>query len=245
MLQVPELSGRSAIVTGAASGIGMATCHALARNGASVVCVDLTDPQPTVDSIVSEGGTAIAAQADVSDLGQIGRAADSAIAAYGKLDIGVNCAGIIDEDILENLQLADWERVLRVNLTGTYAFAKAVLEPISTDGDGRLVLFASIAARTGGVQSGPAYAASKGGVVAFMKWAARHYAARKVTVNAVAPGPIVTPLIEGRGYGAESIPLARLGSPEELAQAVVYLCSDAGSWITGHTLDVNGGLYMN
>lgn len=242
-MNVPELRGRSALVTGAASGIGRAISQALAANGARVTCVDVVAPTETITEITSRGGSALGVTADVSDLAQVRNAVATARAEFGAVQIGVNCAGILDRSPLSDLELDEWQRVLTVNLTGTFVFAKSVLEQMP-DG-GRLVLFASVAARTGGVKSGPSYAASKGGVLSFMKWAARHYASRGITINAVAPGPVATPMIESRGYGAEGIPLGRMGDPAELAEGVLYLASDAASWVTGLTLDINGGLYMS
>jgi NAD(P)-dependent dehydrogenase (short-subunit alcohol dehydrogenase family) len=243
MLHDSTLHGRSAIVTGAASGIGRATAIALARNAVQVICADRSDPQEAVDTIRAAGGSATACAVDITQHEQVFAMVDLATSLHGGLDIAVNCAGIIDSSPLEDLGRDELEQVLRVNLIGSLTVAQAALAAIS-DG-GRLVLFASVAGRTGGVMSGPSYAASKGGVIAFTKWAARHYAPRGITVNAVAPGPILTAMINDRGYGAEGIPLGRMGQPEELAEAVIFLASEGAAWMTGQTLDVNGGLYMN
>lgn len=232
-----------AFVTGAASGIGRATSIALARRGHRIAAVDLHDPADTATAINDAGGEAISLVADVSKPDQVSAALATTATAWGPVSIGVSCAGLLDESALSDLAMDEWQRIINVNLTGTYVVAKHVLEQMP-DG-GRLVLLASVAARTGGVKSGPAYAASKGGVLAFVKWAARYYAPRGITVNAVAPGPVPTPMIDTRGYGAAGVPVGRMGTPEEIAAGIAYLTSVEAGFVTGTTLDINGGLYMN
>ena len=243
-MTINQLPANIALVTGASSGIGRATSLELTRRGHRVACVDRHDPTETVVAIKEAGGEALALVADVSDPDQVAAAVRSATESWGgPVIVGVNCAGIVDESTLPDLTMDEWLRVINVNLTGTYVVAKTVLDQMP-DG-GRLVLLASIAARTGGVKSGPAYAASKGGVLSFLKWAARFYAPRGITVNAVAPGPIPTAMISGRGYTADGIPVGRMGSPEEIAAGIAYLVSPEAGFVTGMTLDINGGLYMN
>jgi 3-oxoacyl-[acyl-carrier protein] reductase len=243
IVSTTELPGNVALITGASSGIGRATSLELARRGHRVACVDRQDPTETVAAITDAGGEALALVADVTATDQVAAAVKRATEAWGPVVIGVNCAGIVDDSPLPELGMDEWLRVISVNLTGTFVVSKTVLDQMP-DG-GRLVLLASIAGRTGGVKSGPSYAASKGGVLSFVKWAARFYAPRGITINAVAPGPIPTPMINSRGYSAAGIPVGRMGTPEEVAAGIAYLASAQAGYVTGTTLDINGGLYMN
>ncbi|MEQ3548950.1 SDR family NAD(P)-dependent oxidoreductase [Pseudonocardia nematodicida] len=243
MLSATGIAGRAALVTGAASGIGRATVLALARDGVRVLAVDR---QPVDEVCAAAGdGTVVGVHGDVTDAASVTAAVSRAVEEFGGLDIAVHCAGVVSETAIEDLERPEWDLQLDVNLTGSYAVSRAVLPHLSAAGAGRLVLFSSIAARVGGVNSGAAYVASKGGVGALGKWLARRYGPAGVTVNMIAPGPVDSPMTHGRDYAPEAYPVPRMGTPEELAAAVVFLVSDAAAWITGHTLDVNGGIYMN
>lgn len=245
MITAPELNGKVALVTGAASGIGRETSVALARNGVKVLCFDLADAQPTVNEIAANGGIALAVRGDLSSPDDVGMAVSHTLTQLGEIDIAVNCAGIISNTPIGDLSSREWDRTLQINLTGAFVLTQAVLINMMKRRTGRLILLASIAARTGGVKSGPAYAASKGGVQAMAKWSAQYAASTGVTVNVIAPGPVETPMIAELGYGASGIPLNRMGTPDDIAEAVIYLSSDSASWMTGQTLDINGGLFMN
>jgi NAD(P)-dependent dehydrogenase (short-subunit alcohol dehydrogenase family) len=237
MLSAAGLAGRSALVTGAASGIGRATVEALVRDGVRVLAFDRQE--------VAAPAGVVTVQGDVSDEGSVAAAVARAVAEFGGIDIAVHCAGVVSETAIADLERPEWDRQLEVNLTGSYLVSQAVLPYLTKSDAGRLVLFSSIAARVGGVNSGAAYVASKGGVGALGKWLARRYGPEGVTVNMIAPGPVDSPMTHGRDYAPESYPVPRMGTPAELAAAVLFLVSDAAAWITGHTLDVNGGIFMN
>lgn len=240
-----DLAGRVAVVTGASSGIGKAVSLALADNGATVVAFDIQPLDDTIAAIEESGGIAVAVRGNLSDPDDVRRAVSAATNGFHGLDIAVNCAGIVSDTSLEDLEMSEWERLIRVNLTGTFLFSREVMPLLQKSSAGRLVLFSSLAARTGGVSAGIGYAASKGGVLSLSKWLARRYAGDGVTVNVVAPGPVDSPMTHDRTYVPADFPIARMGTPEELALSVLYLASDSAAWVTGHTLDVNGGIYMN
>ncbi|RYF61501.1 MAG: SDR family oxidoreductase [Comamonadaceae bacterium] len=244
-LNAPELAGRVAVVSGGASGIGRTTCLALASNGVRVVCFDLIHPTETVLAIESAGGTVSGIAGDVSDRRDVTQAVETATREFGRLDIAANCAGVISNTSIDKLNDNEWDRTVRVNLTGSFVFTQAALEPMMSQGSGCLILVSSVAARMGGVRSGPAYAAAKGGILAMAKWTSRFAGPSGVTVNVIAPGTVRTPMTDGLGYRSDGIPLGRLGEPEDIAEAVVYLASDSARWMTGQTIDVNGGVYMN
>jgi 3-oxoacyl-[acyl-carrier protein] reductase len=244
VLHADDLAGRSALVTGAASGIGRATALALAREGARVVCLDLADPGAVVDEIAAAGGEAAGMRGSVADEGDVTGAFALCQERHGPPTIVVNAAGIVDFEPLERSDFDSWQRLLGVNLLGPMLVLKHAVGGMRDQGGGVAILFGSLAGKTGGIRSGPAYGASKGGVHALVKWAAHAYARDRIRVNAVAPGPVETPMIQGQGYTPDAIPLARFGTAEELAETVLYLASDAGAWITGQAVDVNGGAFM-
>lgn len=241
MLHIADLAGRSALVTGAASGIGRATVEALSRNGVRVTGFD----RQSMDDLAIGEDRIRTVQGDVTDEGCVTDAVAAAIEAHGSLDIAIHCAGVVSETPLADLRRAEWDEQLEVNLTACQLVSRIVLPHLVRSPHGRLVLFSSIAARVGGVNSGAAYVASKGGVSALGKWLARRYGSSGVTVNMIAPGPVDSPMTHGRDYDPSDYPIQRMGRPEEVAAAAIFLASDAAAWITGHTLDVNGGIYMN
>lgn len=244
MLHADSLDGRVALVTGAASGIGRATARALAREGVRVACFDIADPAAVVEEIEAAGGAAASVRGSVAEEDDVAGAVATCRERYGAPTIAVNCAGIVDFAPLEAGSVADWQRLIAVNLLGPMALLKHALPPMREGGGGAAILFGSLAGKTGGIRSGPAYGAAKGGVHALVKWAAHAYAQEGIRINGVAPGPVDTPMIQGQGYSAEGIPLGRFGTPEEIAETVVYLASDAGAWITGQVVNVNGGVFM-
>jgi 3-oxoacyl-[acyl-carrier protein] reductase len=244
------LSGKVAVISGAASGIGQAIARDFAEHGAIVVGLDIV-AAATATATATDKHTAtpekgsLFIQVDITQPDEVAGALAQAITQFGRIDIAVNCAGVLSDTPLDELKIAEWNKVLAVNLTGTFSFCQAVLPHMQAQGNGTIVLFSSIAARTGGVLSGPAYAASKGGVSAFAKWLARSVASSGINVNVVAPGPIQTPMTQGRGYIPDAVPAGRLGETADIVGAVRYLVGPESSFIYGHTLDVNGGIYMN
>jgi len=244
VLHADGLDGRTALVTGAASGIGRATAVALAREGVAVVCFDRDDPAGVVDEIDVSGGRATAVRGSVTEEADVVGAVGICAEHYGPLTIAVNSAGVVDFEPLEQGDVAFWTRQIAINLIGPMAVLKHAVPVMRAQGGGAAILFGSIAGKTGGIRSGAAYGASKGGVHALVRWAAQAYAKDAIRVNAIAPGPVDTPMTQGRGYAPNTVPLGRLGEPAELAETVVFLASDAGAWITGQTVNVNGGMFM-
>jgi 2-hydroxycyclohexanecarboxyl-CoA dehydrogenase len=249
-----RLRDRIAIVTGAASGIGRAIALHAAAEGAAVAVVDVNGEgaSDTARAIEKAGGRAVAQAVDITDTAGVRRMVEAVVARWGTVHALVNCAGW--DRPLPFVETTEdfWERVLAINLKGALACAHAVLPPMIRQQHGKIVLIASDAGRVG--SSGEAvYSAAKGGVIAFTKTLAREVARHRINVNCVCPGPSDTPLFQ-REFVARSpklaeslarvIPWGRLGQPDDVAPAVVFLASDDAGFITGQTLSVSGGLTM-
>ena len=245
-----ELDGNVALVTGGAQGIGKAIVGLLADRGATVVVSDVKreTADQTVAELTARGKKAIAVQADVAQLDQVKGMVDTAISQFGKIDILVNNAGITRDTLLMRMKEEDWDLVLSVNLKGTFHCMKAVLPSMSKQRRGKIVNISSIVGSIG--NAGQAnYAASKAAVVGLTKTVAREYAGRGITVSAVAPGFIDTAMTaslpaEVKEHLLKQIPMTRLGSPSDIANAVAFLVSEGSGYITGQVLHVNGGMYM-
>lgn len=240
-----ELSGKAAVITGAARGIGAAIARYLASNGASVVIADISGEAAAgfVSELETEGFKAIAVQTDISDEKSVSGMMDMTLRKFGKVDILVNNAGIIDSNPIPEMKIEDWDKVMGVNLKGTYLCSKAAIDIMIKNGGGRIVNISSMAGQLGGLKVGPDYSASKAGIIGLTKSFARYGAKYGINVNAVCPGFIETEMTKGRDDPA-SVPLGRLGMPEDVAKAVFFLASSLSDYITGATIDVNGGLYM-
>lgn len=246
-----SLEGRVAIVTGAAQGIGRAIAETLAEAGADIVVADLdpTRSKETVAAVEKAGRKALNLKVNVADANDTKAMAEQILKDWGKIDILVNNAGITRDGLLLRMKEEDWNVVLQVNLNGTFHCTKAVLQPMTKQRYGRIVNIASIVGAMGNVGQAN-YAASKAAVIGFTKTVAREYASRNVTVNAVAPGFIDTAMTQGLAAEVKQalqkqIPLARLGTPVDIANAVRFLVSEDASYITGHVLHVNGGMLMS
>jgi 3-oxoacyl-[acyl-carrier protein] reductase len=245
-----DLQGRIALVTGASQGIGRACALELARAGATVVLAARNEIKlaEAVEEIQGAGGEAAAIPLDLASEESIKSVAKSLVESYGKIEILVNNAGITRDGLMLRMKREDWDDVLRTNLTGAFLLTQALLSPMLKNRWGRIVNITSVVGRTG--QAGQVnYAASKAGLIGLTRSMARELASRGITVNAVAPGYIETPMTavldeKQRVAMIAAIPLGRPGTDLEIAQAVKFLASDAAAYITGHVLDVNGGMYM-
>jgi len=244
------LRGRIALVTGASQGIGRACAVELARAGSTVVLAARNEAKlaEAVKEIEDAGGQAAALALDIANEESIKAAAKTVLERCGKVEILVNNAGITRDDVLPRMKRADWDDVLNTNLTGVFLLTQALIRPMLKNRWGRIVNISSVVGRTG--QAGQVnYAASKAGLIGFTRSMAREVASRGITVNAVAPGYIETPMTavlndEQRSAMLAQIPLGRPGTDREIAQAVAFLASDGAAYITGHVLDVNGGMFM-
>ena len=244
-----DLGGKVAVVTGASRGIGRAIAAMLAGRGALVVAAARGEnAADTVAAIMAAGHRAERATVDVTDSASIDALISGAIAAHGRIDILVNNAGITRDQLMLRMKRDDWDQVIATNLTSAFVCAQAVIKPMVKQRSGRIISVSSVVGQTG--NAGQAnYAASKAGLIGFSKALARELASRNITVNVVAPGLVETDMtraIADRAQGdwAAQIPLGRIGTPEDIAAAVCFLASDEASYITGHVLAVNGGMYM-
>ena len=241
---------RTALVTGASQGIGRAIALALARAGHQVALAARNEANlATVKlEIEAAGGTAESFVLDISSEDSIKAGAKAALARFGAVHILVNNAGITRDTLALRMKTADFEDVLRSNLTGAFLLTQALLQPMMKARWGRVVNITSVVGEAGAAGQAN-YAASKAGLIGLTKSLAREFSSRGITVNAIAPGFIQTPMTDGLTDSQKAailaqIPLGRYGEADEVAAAAVFLASEAAGYITGHTLDINGGLYM-
>jgi 3-oxoacyl-[acyl-carrier protein] reductase len=243
-----DLSGRTALVTGAAQGLGRCIAQSLAAAGAKVACIDINAESlsETVANIRAAGGTAEPLPCDVTQSDRVGEVVDQVVAMWGKLDILVNNAGVTRDNVIIRMKDEQWDLVLNINLRGTFLFTRAAARPMMKARGGRIINVASVS----GLMGNPGqvnYSASKAGVIGLTRTVACELASRQITVNAVAPGFIATDMTAKLGEEMlqqirKEIPLGRLGEPQDVADAVLFLASDAASFITGHVLTIDGGL---
>jgi len=245
-----SLSDRVAFVTGASQGIGRACAAKLATAGAAVVVAARNQEKlkELVNQITASGGKAAAFALDVTDEEQVKSAIRAAIAQFGKIDILVNNAGVTRDQLVMRMKRADWDAVLQTNLTAAYLCTQQVTSSMLKQRWGRIINITSIFGQMG--QAGQAnYSASKAGLIGLTMAIARELGSRNITCNAVAPGFIETAMTDALGEefkqnAARQIPLRRVGSPADVASAVAFLASEEASYITGHVLNVNGGMLM-
>jgi 3-oxoacyl-[acyl-carrier protein] reductase len=245
-----DLTGKVALVTGAAQGIGKAVAMLLAQRGADIILSDinLEKAEETSKEIATLGPRAMAIRANVAVVEEVETMVQSIIERFGQIHILVNNAGIARDKLLLRMTEEDWDLVLDINLKGTFNCTKAVIRYMSKQRYGKIVNIASVVGEMG--NAGQAnYSASKAGVIGLTKTVAREFASRGINVNAIAPGYIVTPMTEVLPEKAKEdlkrmIPMERLGQPEDVAQAALFLVSEASNYITGQVINVNGGIYM-
>jgi 3-oxoacyl-[acyl-carrier protein] reductase len=245
-----SLTGRVALVTGASQGIGRACAIRLAKEGAAVAVAARNQEKlnEVVSEIAATGGKAAAFAFDVADEEQVKSAVKAAIAQFGKIDILVNNAGITRDQLVMRMKRADWDAVLQTNLTSAYLCIQLVIGSMLKQRWGRIINVTSVFGQMG--QAGQAnYAASKAGLIGLTMAIAREIGSRSITCNAIAPGFIETAMTASLGddfkqAAVKQIPLGRVGSAEDVAGAVAFLASDDAAYITGHVLNVNGGMLM-
>ncbi|MFC1919336.1 SDR family oxidoreductase [Chloroflexota bacterium] len=247
-----HFDGKVALVTGSASGIGRASAYAFARERAKVIVadVDVKGGEETVRMIKNSGGDSIFLQADVSEAVEVEALINEIVAYYGFLDCALNNAGIVEEraltaDCTEEM----WDQVIKINLKGVWLCMKYEIRQMLIQNRGAIVNTSSVLGLVGGAMGSSAYVASKHGVVGLTKAAALEYAKTGIRINAICPGATITPLVKRRWDSdpklkdtmQESIPFGRLADPEEIAETVIWLCSDAASYITGQSIAIDGG----
>jgi 3-oxoacyl-[acyl-carrier protein] reductase len=245
-----SLAGKVALVTGASQGIGRETALALAEAGANVAIAARNEEKLTrlAEEIAARGSAALVVKMDVADAEQVRAGFKRVLEEFGKLDILVNNAAITRDGLALRMKQEDWEAVLRTNLTGAHFCTQQALGAMMRARSGRIINIASVVAQMG--NAGQAnYVAAKGGLIGLTKAIAMEIASRNITVNAVAPGFIETPMTDVlpetvKAELKQRIPLGRMGMPRDVAAAIVFLASDEAGYITGHVLDVNGGMYL-
>ena len=240
------------VVTGAAGFIGRAIVLAMTRGGAEAVVLDRVGAELTLESVRALGGRASSLVCDVADSGAVNDAIAAVIKKHGRVDVLVNCAGGGQRTGFVETTDAEWFAQINSNLSGAFYTMRAVLPGMLERRKGAIVNVASISGIIGGLpskgtqgRSGPAYGAAKAGLIGLTKWAAREFGKHGVRVNAIAPGPVLTSqVMHGYDYGVDEYPIPRMGTPEDMAAAVVFLASPASAYVTGEVIKVTGGMGM-
>ena len=240
-----DLSNRVTIITGASRGIGAAIAQLLARHGAFIVIADinLIGAGKMEQKITNEGYIAVCTEVDIVNEVSINKMVNFTLEKYGKIDFLVNNAGVNNNTDIDEIKIEEWNKIINIDLRGTHLCSKAIIKEMIKNKFGKIVNIASLAGQIGGLKVGPDYTAAKAGVIGLTKSYARYGAKYGINVNAVSPGFIETDMTKGRD-DPKSVPLGRLGTPEDIARAVYFLLSPLSDYITGATIDVNGGLLM-
>jgi len=253
-----DLHDRVALVTGAGRGIGRAIAETLARAGADVAALDLAAPTETCAALEALGVRSLPLIANVAQRTDVEHAVERTVAILGRLDILVNNAGIVERTTLETLDDTTFEREIGVIARGTYLCTQAAFPHMKRQGGGKIVNISSISGKLGGAvlarpgtpaertsRSGPAYALAKGGVIAFTKWVAKDGGPHGIHANAVCPGPVDSEMTRGFDYNVADMPIPRMGTPGDVALCVLFLASQMSNFVTGQTVNVDGGILMD
>jgi len=247
-----EFKDKVAVITGGASGIGRATADRLGRDGAIVVIADVqeTAGRKAAEDLTAKQTRAESHKTDVSQVNEIRALISGTAARHGTIDILVNAAGIMQATAVPDLTPEQWDLVMSINLKAAFFCAQEALKFMTEKKSGKIINIASASGKTGGIVVGAHYSASKAGIICMTKSLAQYAASYHVNVNCVCPGPIQTPMTDVWGADvnrefAEKVPFKRFGTPEEVADAIAFLASDRARYITGETIDVNGGLVMD
>ena len=245
-MKMGDLTGRVAIVTGGGSGIGRACSKTLAEYGAEVAVADinLEGAQKTASDIETAGGKAYAVDLNVMELESVKQLMKTVEEKSGRIDILVNSAGILDPTRLPDMTVERWDRMIDINLRGTFFCCQQAVPYMEKNKKGAIVNITSQAGQVGGWMAGVNYSASKGGILALTKALARHCGPLGIRVNDVAPGQIATEMTAGRGDKPDGLAVGRLGTAQDVATGVYFLASDLSDFCTGMTVDVNGGQFM-
>ena len=242
---------RVAIITGGARGIGYATAVSLAAHGVIPVIADINIAagEKSAQYIRDSGMDAFALKVDLGNTDEIAQMIDTVVARYGRLDILVNNAGILTNTQYDSVTGEEWDRMLNINLKGVFFASREAIRPMKAQGWGRIISISSMAGRSGGISAGSAYVAAKAAIIGLTRHLAKKVAADGITVNAVAPGTIESDMLKDFTQADleaiyKTIPMGRLGKPEEIAETIAFIASDAAAFMTGAILDVNGGNYM-
>ncbi|WHH57026.1 SDR family NAD(P)-dependent oxidoreductase [Petroclostridium sp. X23] len=241
-----NLTGKIAIITGAARGIGQAAAQVLAAYGATVIIADLNydSAVKTANELIADGLSAFAAKVDVMEKDSIQAMINTVVEKYGTIDILVNNAGILDATPIPEMSVENWDKVIDIDLRGTHLCSQLCLPHMMKNNYGKIINIASQAGQLGGFLAGVNYTAAKGGVIALTKAYARYCAQYNITVNCVSPGFIATEMTQSRNDNADTVPLKRLGTALDVAKSIYFLASDLSDYITGSSIDVNGGYLM-
>ncbi len=241
-----DLDGKTAVVTGGGRGIGRAVVLGLAKEGADVVIADIhpADAAAVAQEAKKAGVKALAVQTDISKREDLERLKEAVMEAFGKADILVNNAGVTQKVEISDLDEQDWDRVVDINMKGTFFCSQIFFDEMKKRRYGKIVNIASMAGERGGRFAGANYSASKAGVIVMTKCFAASGGAFGVNVNAIAPGLIRSEMSRQLDFDTKDIPLGRLGAPEEVADLVCFLASEKSRYITGTTIDINGGIFM-
>lgn len=241
-----RLDGRVAIVTGGGGGIGKATCIAFAQEGADIVIpeVNITNAESVSKEITTLGRRCVVIETDVASGDSVSSMVHKTLDEFGRIDILVNNAGIFSYTRIDECTEAEWDRMMAVNLKGPFLCSQAVMETMKAQGFGRIINLGSLAGQVGGIVASAPYSASKAGVMCLTKSLARILGEYGITVNSIAPGVAATEMAKNHPDMTDQIPLGRVADASEIASAILFLASEEGQYITGATLDVNGGIRM-